>query len=224
MPALQHIFFDNDGTIVDSEILAVNAMLEALSPLGFQMSRDEYTRRFPGLLDRDIIDIIQQEYAIVLPDDFVPRLHAQHRDLFEHHLHPIEGMDVLFRQLRTPKSMVSNGSVEHVERCLKRVGLLSHLDGKIFSGHDVPRPKPYPDVYEWALHSYQLNTTDAVVIEDSPTGVRAAHGAGIPVVGFLGAAHIGDGHADTLMEAGATWIAESAEEVKALLLSLGAAL
>jgi HAD superfamily hydrolase (TIGR01509 family) len=222
MRQLQHIFFDNDGTIVDSEILAVNAMLEALAPHGFDMSREEYTRRFPGLLDREIIAIIQQEYPITLPADFVPRLHEQHRDLFEHHLHPIAGMDTLFRQLRTPRSMVSNGSVEHVMRCLRRVGLTEYLDGQIFSGHDVPRPKPFPDVYEHALQAFNLHADATVVIEDSPTGVKAARAAGIRVIGFLGASHIASGHADALIATGATWIAEDAEAVTAILVELGA--
>jgi beta-phosphoglucomutase-like phosphatase (HAD superfamily) len=41
------------------------------------------------------------------------------------------------------------------------------------------------------------------VVEDSVTGVEAAKSAGIFTLGFLGAAHVYDGHGAKLMEAGA---------------------
>ncbi|MCB0573007.1 MAG: hypothetical protein KDC61_00370, partial [Saprospiraceae bacterium] len=65
---LKHILFDNDGTLVDSEIIAVRASLSLLGESGFRMSEAEYSRRFPGLLERDILDIISREYGIRIPD------------------------------------------------------------------------------------------------------------------------------------------------------------
>lgn len=217
---IRHIFFDNDGTIVDSEILAVRSMLRRLAPYGFQMDEAAYARRFPGLLERDILKIIEEEYQITVADDFISRLHEDHVELFDRHLQAIPGMDTLLRTLQTPKSMVSNGSVEHVERCLERIGLRNDFDGLIFSAHQVARPKPYPDVYQHALTITRRSPEEGIVIEDSPTGVKAAAAAGMAVVGFLGAAHISDGHADALKTAGARYIAADAEELRSLLSSL----
>ena len=52
-----------------------------------------------------------------------------------------------------------------------------------------------------------------IVIEDSPTGVQSAKEAGLKVIGFLGASHIYEGHADKLRDLGADYIASDAKEV-----------
>ncbi|HPI06186.1 MAG TPA: HAD family phosphatase, partial [Saprospiraceae bacterium] len=219
---LKHILFDNDGTIVDSEIIAVRATLSLLEPYGFRMSEQEYSRRFPGLLERDILAIIKEEHGVEVGADYFDRLRALHVEGFERHLCIIPGMEAIFRGVRVPKSMVSNGSVRHVVRCLEHVGLHDALDGRIFSAEHVARPKPHPDVYRHALEELQLHASETMAVEDSPTGVAAAREAGLRVVGFLGAAHIHDGHGERLSEAGATWLAADAQALGLILQGLGA--
>ena len=219
---LKHVLFDNDGTVVDSEIIAVRSTLRLLEPYGFHMSEQEYSRRFPGLLERDIIAIISREYGIQVSDDYFDRVWAEHRAAFDRELRAVAGMPTLFRNLKTPKSMVSNGSVRHVERCLRKVRLRHALDGHIFSAEHVARPKPYPDVFELALEKLQLRPDEVLVVEDSPTGVTAAKQAGLRVVGFLGAAHIHNGHEALLLDCGADFIAADAKVLAKLLERFGA--
>ncbi|MCB9353153.1 MAG: HAD family phosphatase [Lewinellaceae bacterium] len=213
---LKHILFDNDGTLVDSEIIAVRASLSLLGESGFRMSEAEYSRRFPGLLERDILDIISREYGIRIPDDYFNRLRTLHVEGFKRELRAIAGMPTIFKNLKTPKSVVSNGSAGHVDRCLRHVRLRHALDGSIFSAEQVERPKPHPDVFELALETLRLKPQETLVVEDSPTGVTAAKKAGLRVVGFLGAAHIFDGHDEKLLECGADHIAADAKELTSL--------
>jgi HAD superfamily hydrolase (TIGR01509 family) len=223
MNTLRHILFDNDGTIVDSEILAVRTMLRLLEQTaGFRMSEREYSQRYPGLLERDIVAILEKEHGVTVPDDFFRMLHADHVVEFRHSLRAIPGMPTLFRQLKIPKSMVSNGSVRHVDFCLRKVKLRGALNGHIFSAEHVQSPKPAPDVYQFALQTIGLASSQVLVIEDSPTGVRAAKSAGIQVVGFLGAAHIHDGHDQNLLDAGADYLAADASALAQLLKGMGA--
>lgn len=74
-----------------------------------------------------------------------------HIEVFKNELKAIDGMSEIFRNLKVPKSMVSNGSVRHVEYCLKKVDLHGALDGQIFSAEQVEKPKPHPDVYHHAM-------------------------------------------------------------------------
>lgn len=217
---MQHIFFDNDGTIVDSEILAVKAMLARLKMHGLNMDVATYSMRYPGLLEHDIFRLIQEEHDIELPN-FLPELHQDVVHLFNNHLAVIPGMDTLFRAVKIPKSMVSNGSVRHVERCFERVGMLSDLPATVFSAEHVEKPKPAPDVYHYAMQQTGVAPHEAIVIEDSPTGVQAAKAAGLRVVGFLGATHVGPGHEVRLLESGADYLAENADELGRILQKLG---
>ena len=197
-------------------------MLELLAEHGLQLSEQEYSHRFPGLLDRDILHLLQRDHGFHAPEGFTKRLHEAHTEGFDRSLRAIPGMTSLFRLLKTPKSMVSNGSVRHVERCLRKVRLLSAVNGHIFSAEHVVHPKPYPDVYLYALDKIGLMTYETVVVEDSPTGVLAAKSAGLQSIGFLGAAHIHDGHGQKLLDAGASFIAKDARELGSILKVLGA--
>lgn len=53
----------------------------------------------------------------------------------------------------------------------------------VIGGDDATRPKPFPDAYLQACRTLQIDPADAVAIEDSPNGLRAALAAGIPSIG-----------------------------------------
>lgn len=52
----------------------------------------------------------------------------------------------------------------------------------IVAGEDVRRKKPDPEVYHLALAALAIPPGEALAIEDSPDGARAAIAAGVPVV------------------------------------------
>lgn len=188
---------------MDSEIIAARAMLRLLAEHGLHLSEREYNLRYPGLRSRDIIEALEREQGFQPPHNFFELLREEHRDGFHRSLKVVPGMQLVFKGLKVPKSMVSNGSVEHVEKCLRKVRLRSALNGHIFSAEHVGKPKPAPDVYIHAMEVLKLRPHETIVVEDSVTGVEAAKSAGIFTLGFLGAAHVYDGHGAKLMEAGA---------------------
>ena len=67
--------------------------------------------------------------------------------------------------------------------------MLEHAVGRtvaqgfhVFAGDSVAAKKPAPDIYLLALEQLDVTAGDAVVIEDSANGLRAALAAGIPTV------------------------------------------
>ncbi|MEW1984624.1 HAD-IA family hydrolase [Pseudarthrobacter oxydans] len=56
-------------------------------------------------------------------------------------------------------------------------GLAKHF--AVFAGDVVPAKKPAPDIYLLALRELNLDPDDAIVVEDSANGLRAALGAGL---------------------------------------------
>lgn len=52
----------------------------------------------------------------------------------------------------------------------------------VFAGDVVPRKKPHPDIYELAIATLGVGTDEAVVVEDSSVGLRAALAAHLPVI------------------------------------------
>ncbi len=52
----------------------------------------------------------------------------------------------------------------------------------VFAGDVVPAKKPAPDIYLLALSEIGVSADEAIVVEDSPNGLRAAVGAGLRTV------------------------------------------
>ncbi len=65
-----------------------------------------------------------------------------------------------------------------------RAGGLLPFDGRIFSGHEMPRSKPAPDVYLAAMAALGVRDYRCAVIEDTVTGAMAGIAAGATVFGY----------------------------------------
>ena len=83
------------------------------------------------------------------------------------------------RSRGTPLGVVSSSA--NAPAVLEAAGLLDRFDA-VCTSSDVPRPKPAPDVYLLAASTLQVAPARCLVLEDSPTGVRAALAAGMLVI------------------------------------------
>jgi beta-phosphoglucomutase-like phosphatase (HAD superfamily) len=71
-----------------------------------------------------------------------------------------------------------------VELQLDKCDLLPYFEGRIFSGHELPRSKPAPDVYLAAAAALGVDPMRCAVVEDTVTGVTAGTAAGATVYGY----------------------------------------
>lgn len=78
-------------------------------------------------------------------------------------------------------AIASSSTSEWVERWLRHFELRTSFEHVCTRDH-VRHVKPAPDLYELAANRLGLETADCFAIEDSPAGVRAALGAGMPCV------------------------------------------
>jgi beta-phosphoglucomutase-like phosphatase (HAD superfamily) len=115
-----------------------------------------------------------------------------------------------------PRCIASSGTLEYITQVLDCVGLAHWFEHR-FSGQDVARGKPFPDLFLKAAEAFAIEPIDCVVIEDSPAGVAAGRAAGMHTIGLCAGGHILDGHSERLREAGADGIASSFRHVAELL-------
>lgn len=79
------------------------------------------------------------------------------------------------------------------------VGAWNAAKFHVFAGDIVPRKKPAPDIYLLALEKLGVDAEDAVVIEDSENGVKAAVAAGIATVATVSSYTADDDFADAAL-------------------------
>lgn len=189
------VIFDCDGVLVDSEPASFALMATDLAAHGLTMPRAEMERLFLGGTIAGVFTSARSLGA-ALPDtwvaDFYERLYAR----LAEGTGLIPGiLDVLDRldQSAIPYAVGSNGSDHKMQVTLgQHPGLIARFCGHLYSGQTLGAPKPAPDLYLHAAHALGQRPADCIVIEDSPTGARAAAAAGIPCFGY--APH-GDGAA-----------------------------
>lgn len=216
-PPFDHLIFDCDGVIVDSEIVATRISLRMLKPYGYDADELTHATRYAGYQEHEILQRLRTEEGLDLPPDFGPKLVQEvHNRMFDE-LHPIAGMPELIRSLDRPLAVASNSGVAHVRRSLALAGVTEIVADRVFSAEHVAQPKPHPDLYLHALGSLKIAAERTVVVEDSIAGVTSAKAAGLYVIGFLGASHISDTHGKQLQDVGVDALAQNAGELDRLL-------
>ena len=217
---MKHLIFDCDGVIIDSEILFAEIAVKRFAELGFVMEPVAYCSRFAGMMDTEIMGIIGKETGKEITKAFYDSLRQEVESAFQTRLKAIKGMPELIHGLPVEASVVSNSHLAHVKHCLRLTGVEDRFAQRVFSSEMVARPKPHPDVYQFALDTVGLHPDDCWVVEDSVTGVTAARKAGLKVIGFLGGGHVSDRHGESLKEAGVKHLASGATELMKIIHTL----
>ena len=82
---------------------------------------------------------------------------------------------------KLPVGLASSSTRRLIDTILKRFDLRSHFRVTV-SGQEVPRAKPFPDVYLRAAELLGVDPTTCLALEDSRNGCRAAQAAGMQVI------------------------------------------
>jgi HAD superfamily hydrolase (TIGR01509 family) len=88
---------------------------------------------------------------------------------------------------RWPLGLASSSNRELIDRALEVSGLARHFRATV-SSEEVERGKPAPDVYLEAARRLGIEPTKGAAVEDSSSGIKSAHAAGMRVVAIPNAA------------------------------------
>ncbi|MCR4910959.1 MAG: HAD family phosphatase [Bacilli bacterium] len=175
------IFFDLDGTLIDTEKLYFRFWKEGASFYGYEMSDEE------ALNMRSINPKSGEEYLTKISNGKLDyhKVKAKRIELMTEYLstHPIEmklgAMEFLTLLAKEHKKIyiVTANAVEKAESIIKEVGFRHLVDG-VISAKEVARGKPFPDVYLKACEIVNEKPRDVIVFEDSPNGLKSSYDAG----------------------------------------------
>ena len=145
MSQIEAVFFDCDGTLVDSEVICSRAYVAMFQEFGIKLDLEEVFKRFKGVKLYEIIDIINEEHGVTLAKaDLEPVYRAEVARLFDSELEVIAGANALLDSMTVPMCVVSNGPVSKMQHSLGKLGMLHHFPDLLFSGYDIQRWKPDP--------------------------------------------------------------------------------
>lgn len=202
------VLFDNDGTLVDSEYLALEAARELINVIiedrhaGAPLDQKAFAAHFPGLNFNLILEKLNQVRPDIglTPGDIayyteVEETNCQH--LLAQRVTPTANTSQVLDMLAAnniQSQVVTSATMGRAEVALKKSGLRGQVNPAIFSAVNTlptPQPKPSPAVYEYAkVHTKSAGPeTQLVAVEDSSSGIKSAVAAGVDVIAYVGGQH-----------------------------------
>ena len=182
------VLFDCDGVLVDSEPITNGVLRDMLEERGWTLSPQECMRLFVGKAVKDEHALIEARTGKPLTEDWMLRFRERRNEGLMRDLKPIRGAQAAVAQIHELYegriACASGADRFKVELQLEKCGLMPYFKGRIFSGHELPRSKPAPDVYLAAAAALGVQPARCAVVEDTVTGVIAGVAAGATVFGY----------------------------------------
>jgi len=179
------ILFDCDGVLVDSEAITCGVLRDMFEEQGWHMSLAECMQRFVGHTVKSQRSTIEAHTGQPLTDAWLEQFFVRRNERLTQSITAIEGVHDAVAHLHAHcqgRIAVASGADRFkVEMMLKQVGLMRFFEGRVFSGHEMPRSKPHPDVYLAAAAHLQVDPTRCLVVEDTTVGITAGVAAGATV-------------------------------------------
>src|SRR5210317_88850 len=174
------IYWDCDGTLMDTEKSYGLAWKEHLSDFGLEISEEE-TRQWVGIDDR----LVHSFYAKNVDLENFEKTMASLGKIIEGTLNEklmFQDAQILLEETNNrgwTSACVSASPYELLKNKLIKANIFNYFS-YVIGGDQVERNKPYPDIYNKAIS--ELQTTKNIIIEDSPPGISSGKASGSFVV------------------------------------------
>lgn len=184
---LKAVLFDMDGVIVDTEPLHRKAYHQMFKDVNIEVDEDLYSS-FTGQSTTNICKRLVDRFGLSqTPEDLVALKRKSYKNYFEN-----DGLELIDGVLERIKDYHANGvnlvlassaSMTGINQIFERFDLNQYFSAK-FSGADLEKSKPHPEIFLKAAASTGFDKSECMVIEDSTNGIKAAKAAGIYCVAF----------------------------------------
>lgn len=181
---IKGIIFDMDGVMIDSEPITYNSYVKVLRTYGLDFNLDMY-KCLLGRNAQNAKDHLIKWYGEDFPlQEAWDKIYGGVQDELKKAVPLKKGLIELLEYLKANnyKMVVATGSVRsRVEEIVKTANLSSYFCGMV-CGDEVQNGKPNPEGFLKACKKLELNPSEALVLEDTDSGILAAYNGNIKVV------------------------------------------
>ena len=179
------IFFDMDGTIIDTEKHYRRLWVEAARQMGYNMTDEQALSlrslgrpyapvRINGFFDDE------EAYGKIRGRRMELMAEVLQKEGIELKPYAQEALSEL--QKRGHRLVITTATDEsRTEEYLREVGLREYFDTFICATM-IEKGKPSPDIYLYAAEQVGLKPEDTYAVEDSPNGIMSAYRAGCKTI------------------------------------------
>lgn len=182
---INSVVFDMDGVLFDTERLAADAWYKAAREMGIP-DINAGVRGCVGLNHNDTLDFLAKCYGEDFPcEEFMDCASRVFKESIER-----EGLPIKPGVYEILEFLKENGFRIALATSTRKPGAMRHLESAgitryfeaIVTGDMIVHGKPDPEIYRLACRELGSLPENCIAVEDSPNGIRSAHGAGLKVV------------------------------------------
>jgi HAD superfamily hydrolase (TIGR01509 family) len=178
------VVFDMDGTLLDTETVFREIVFDVCGGLGFTMT-DAVHLSMVGSSHETTNRLLVEAYGVAFPYSmFEEQCRTMMRKRMALEVPVKAGVVELLDELRArdiPAAVATSSRSQHAIGHLGQAGLLDRF-AAVVTRDDVQNPKPHPEPYLTAARRLGVEPGRCLAVEDSHSGVRAAHAAGMQTV------------------------------------------
>ena len=171
--------FDCDGTLAHSMPVHYVAWQQTAEENGLQMS-EELFYSLGGVPTTRIVEILNEKFGANLDPELVAKRKEEVYVENMGDMRPLEEVAAFARKVAKfgKVSIASGGYLPVVLKTLEAIGFKDFFS-VIVTTEQVPRGKPFPDMFLEAAKRMDVPPSECLVLEDSPAGIEAAKAAGM---------------------------------------------
>ncbi|GIV66221.1 MAG: HAD family hydrolase [Chloroflexota bacterium] len=179
---IRALIFDFDGLIIDTESPEFETWQEMFREFGAELKFEEWVACLgTSAAAFDAAAILHQRAGILTENAILWKEQKKRSTIKANQLQPLPGVVNLLNEAKSTGiglAVASSSPRAWVQGHLERMGLTSYFRF-ILTKEDVRNVKPAPDLYLKAIQMLEVEPAEAVVLEDSPNGIKAARQAGL---------------------------------------------
>lgn len=173
------VIFDHDGLMVNTEDVVYAALVPLFAEYGCEFPWEYYITSL-GMPVAEALAMYLRDLPLGITLEELAKVRNERvRALTETDLRPMPGLMPLLDALRARGDLLAvatSGTRAHITKSLARFGLSATFD-VVVCIDDVARGKPHPDLILEVLRRTGVAASNAIMLEDAPRGVEAAHRA-----------------------------------------------
>ena len=177
------VLFDNDGVLVDTEPLFLQASRDLLATIGIELALDDF-RELSLRQGRSAFELAR-ERGLGDPEIMALRRRrdARYAELIEEGVRVLEGVASTLERIHglRPMAIVTSSDRAHFDQIHRQTDLLRFFDFAL-ANDEYDRHKPHPEPYLMAAARFGVEPERCLVVEDTERGLRSAHAAGMRCV------------------------------------------
>ena len=184
---IKAVIFDMDGVIINNTLYHVRAWEKFAERYNLGLLKEEFKRELLGRSTESILkhlfgqDLSQEKVA-----QYTEEKDSIYFEVYKENISPAEDLlefiDLL-KERNITMGVATSETKEIAHSVLEKAGVKQYFK-VIVTGDDVENLKPNPEIYLKAAEGVNEIPTDCMAIEDTPSGIQSAKGAGMKVVGI----------------------------------------